>query len=196
MAEKNYRSFTGITGFHYKVLDGNSSAKKVERIRGLKEITVSKEQSIERAHGDNGVMETATTNGVVEVESTFHHLPLEDRVEIFGLEKLESGVVGVGENSSPYVAILFEKTFEDGARETVALLKGMFTLPENSGATKESGSVEFAEDTSSGEFIPVEVAGFEKRTAYIFGYDEAGSNKRYNEIYKLVFGEEPEGITP
>ena len=50
MAEKNYRSFTGLTEFYYKV-HGEGGVQKVadpERIKYLQEISVSKDQDIEK----------------------------------------------------------------------------------------------------------------------------------------------------
>ncbi|WP_239724559.1 major tail protein [Mammaliicoccus sp. A-M4] len=200
---KNYRAFTGLTGFDYKV--EGSEVSKVEEIDGLQEISVSKEQSIEKAYGSNKVMEMAVTNGTVELESTFHKLPLEDRTALFGLTKSDNGVIGVGNDTPPYVAVMFAKTMEDGSTEYVGLPKGIFTFPEFSGNTKED-SVEFSQDSSTGEFMQAKVEGFEKEQTMLLGHDEPGSTKMRDAIYKAVFGEphpeagsgeeEPEEETP
>ncbi len=187
---KNYRSFTGLTGFQYKV--EGSEVQTVERIKGLQEISVSKEQSIEKAYGDNGIMEMATSNGSVELESTFHKLPLEDRTALFGLTKNDDGVIGVGNDTPPYVGVMFTKTMEDGSNEYVGLPKGIFTFPEFSGNTKEDG-VEFSQDQSTGEFMQAKVEGFEEEQTMLLGHDEKGSTKMRDAIYKAVFGvEHPE----
>lgn len=188
---KQYNSFTGLTGFYYKVHgeDGVKGGTNPERIKYLQEISVSKEQSIERAYGDNTTAELAVASGTTEVESTFHHLPLEDRVALFGLTKNDDGVVFVGEQTPPYVACLFEKTTESGAREVVGLFKGIFTLPEIEGQTKED-KVEFSQDKSKAEFMSVDVEGVEGMQSFVLGRDEKGSTKMRDAIYKLVFGEE------
>ena len=63
---KNYKSFTGLKGFHYKASGGSGVASvSAEAIKHLQEISVSKEQSIEKAYGDNVVAEMAVTNGTV-----------------------------------------------------------------------------------------------------------------------------------
>lgn len=183
---KKYNSFTGLTGFHYKV--HGEEAKKVERIEGLQEVSVSKEQSIEKAYGDNSVMEMAVSNGTIELESTFHHLPLEDRVALFGLNKTDDGLVYVGDNTPPYVSVIFEKTMESGAVEYVGLPKGLFTFPEVEGKTKEDG-VEFSQDQSTGEFMPTDIPGVEGKQAMILGRDEQGETKMRDAIYQKVFGE-------
>ncbi len=182
---KNYRSFTGLTGFQYKV--EGSEVQTVERIKGLQEISVSKEQSIEKAYGDNGIMEMATSNGSVELESTFHKLPIEDRTALFGLTKNDDGVIGVGNDTPPYVGVMFTKTMEDGSNEYVGLPKGIFTFPEFSGNTKEDG-VEFSQDQSTGEFMQAKVEGFEEEQTMLLGHDEKGSTKMRDAIYKAVFG--------
>lgn len=185
MAEKSYRSFTGLSGFKYKA--EGSTVSTVEDIKYLQEISVSKEQSIEKAYGDNKVAEMAVTNGTVELESTFHKLPLEDRTVLFGLTKSENGVIGVGNNTPPYVAVMFEKTMEDGSIEYVGLPKGIFTFPEMSGNTKEDG-VEFSQDQSTGEFMQAEVEGFEEEQTMLLGHDEKGSTTMRDAIYQAVFG--------
>ena len=184
---KNYKSFTGLTGFHYKVQDSDT-VSEVERVEYLQEISVSKDQSIEKAYGDNKVAEMAVTHGTVELSSTFHKLPIEDRTALFGLETTAEGAVGVGNNNPPYVGVMFSKTMEDGSVEYVGLPKGLFTFPEVTGTTKQD-SVEFSQDQSTGEFMQAEVPGFEKEQTMIMGHDEAGSTAMRDFIYNAVFGE-------
>ncbi|KTT86012.1 phage tail protein [Mammaliicoccus sciuri] len=196
---KSYKSFTGLTGFYYKTEGGE--IKKAERIKFLQEISVSKEQSIEKAYGDNGVAEMAVTNGTVELESTFHHLPLEDRINLFGLEQDEDGIVAVGNDTPPYTAVIFEKTTENGPTEYVGLKKGLFTFPEVSGQTKED-SVEFSQDQSTAEFMETEIEGFKEPKTMLLAKDEKGSTKGRDMLWQKIFGEtfeggsEEEGNTP
>ena len=157
MPEKNYHSFTGLSEFYYQVEGGElNEIKDPERIKYLQEISVTKDQEVEKAYGDNVVAEMAVANGTIEVEAGFHKLPLEDRVALFGLEENEDGLVAVGNDTPPYVAVMFAKTMEDGSREYVGLPKGMFTFPELEGNTKEDG-VEFSSDSSTGEFMQAPV---------------------------------------
>ncbi|MGE7364270.1 major tail protein [Staphylococcus cohnii] len=193
MAEKNYRAFTGLTGFYYKTLGDEEGVQAVtdpERIKYLQEISVSKEQSIEKAYGDNVPAELAVASGTTEVEATFHKLPLEDRVNLYGLHQTEEGAVFVGESTPPYTACIFQKTMEDGSSEYVGLFKGIFTLPEISGNTKEDG-VEFSQDQSNAEFMPVEVEGIDGMQSYVLGHDPKGSTKMRDYIWEKVFGAKP-----
>jgi len=189
-AEKNYRSFTGLTEFYYKVHGEDGAVNVVkdpERIKYLQEISVSKDQSIEKAYGDNTVAEMAVSNGTIEVEAGFHKLPLEDRVALFGLEKSEAGIVSVGNDTPPYIAVVFAKTMEDGSKEYVGLPKGLFTFPDLEGSTKEDG-VEFSSDSASAEFMPAKVVGFTEEKSMLLGHDEKGSTVMRDAIFKAVFG--------
>lgn len=192
MAEKNYRSFTGLTEFYYKVHGEDvQQVTDPERIKYLQEISVSKDQDIEKAYGDNQVAEMAVANGTIEVEAGFHKLPLEDRVALFGLEKSESGIVSVGNDTPPYVAVMFAKTMEDGSREYVGLPKGLFTFPEVEGNTKEDG-VEFSSDSTTAEFMQAPVKGFEEEKAMLMGHDAKGSSIMKDAIWEAVFGQSSE----
>lgn len=192
MAEKNYRSFTGLTEFYYKVHGEDvQQVTDPERIKYLQEISVSKDQEIEKAYGDNQVAEMAVANGTVEVEAGFHKLPLEDRVALFGLEKSESGIVSVGNDTPPYVAVMFTKTMEDGSREYVGLPKGLFTFPEVEGNTKEDG-VEFSSDSTTAEFMQAPVKGFEEEKAMLMGHDAKGTTVMKDAIWEAVFGQSSE----
>lgn len=189
MAEKNYRSFTGLTEFYYKVHGEDvQQVTDPERIKYLQEISVSKDQDIEKAYGDNQVAEMAVANGTIEVEAGFHKLPLEDRVALFGLEKSESGIVSVGNDTPPYVAVMFAKTMEDGSREYVGLPKGLFTFPEVEGNTKEDG-VEFSSDSTTAEFMQAPVKGFEEEKAMLMGHDAKGTSVMKDAIWEAIFGE-------
>ncbi|WP_019469708.1 major tail protein [Staphylococcus cohnii] len=189
MAEKNYRSFTGLTEFYYKVHGEDVQVvTDPERIKYLQEISVSKDQNIEKAYGDNQVAEMAVANGTIEVEAGFHKLPLEDRVALFGLEKSEDGIVSVGNDTPPYVAVMFAKTMEDGSREYVGLPKGLFTFPELEGNTKEDG-VEFSSDSTTAEFMQAPVKGFEEEKAMLLGHDAKGTSVMKDAIWEAIFGE-------
>ena len=192
MPEKNYHSFTGLSEFYYQVEGGElNEIKDPERIKYLQEISVTKDQEVEKAYGDNVVAEMAVANGTIEVEAGFHKLPLEDRVALFGLEENEDGLVAVGNDTPPYVAVMFAKTMEDGSREYVGLPKGMFTFPELEGNTKEDG-VEFSSDSTTAEFMQAEVKGFEEEKTMLLGHDEKGATVMKDAIWAAVFGESEE----
>lgn len=194
--EKNYRAFTGLDEFYYQTEGSDVNAvTDPERIKYLQEISVSKDQEIEKAYGDNVVAEMAVTNGTVEVEAGFHKLPLEDRVKLFGLEEDEDGLVAVGNDTPPYTAVMFAKTMEDGSREYVGLPKGIFTFPEDEGQTKED-SVEFGSSSTTAEFMEKEITGFEQPKTMLMGHDAKGSTTTRDLIWEKIFGSLQEDVTP
>ncbi|MBF7028933.1 MULTISPECIES: major tail protein [Staphylococcus] len=187
---KNYKSFTGLTGFYYMIHGENevNGGTEAERIKYLQEISVSNETSLESAYGDNEVAEVAQASSPVEVEASFHKLPLEDRIKLFGLEESEDGLVGVGQANAPYVSILFAKTTEQGGVEYVALPKGILSMGDTEGQTKEDG-VEFSQDSVTGTFMPEEVEGFEEKKSFFLGADEDGKTDKRDAIWNKLFGQ-------
>lgn len=187
---KNYKSFTGLTGFYYKVHGSDKvyGGTDAERIKYLQEISVSNETSLESAYGDNEVAEVAQASAPVELEASFHKLPIEDRVKLFGLEETEDGLVGVGQANAPYVSILFAKTMEQGHVEYIALPKGVLSQGDLEGATKEDG-VEFSQDSVTGTFMPDEVPGFTEKKSFFFGEDKDGETAKRDAIWEKLFGQ-------
>ena len=185
---KNYKSFTGLTGFYYKVHGSDEvlGGTDPERIKYLQEISVSNEVSLESAYGDNEVAEVAQASSPVEIEASFHKLPIEDRIKLFGLEEVD-GIVGVGQARAPYVSILFAKTTEQGGAEYVALPKVILSQGDLEGTSKEDG-VEFSQDTVTGTAIPAEVKGFSENKSFFFGADEDYKTEKRDAIFQKLFG--------
>lgn len=185
--EKNYRSSTGVTGFHYGVVGDGLVAEEVERIKYLQTITVEMPQEPVRAYGDNQVAEIAVSNGDISVSSAFHKLPMEDKKVLLGMETVD-GISAVGSTDNPpYVAAMFEKTHEDGSVEYVGLPKGIFTRPSVEGNTKED-SVEFSSDEIEAAFMDRKVDGFKDEKSVLFAVDEKGETTNRDAIYEKVFG--------
>lgn len=192
---KQTTSFTGLDNFNYKVLNEDGAGVKTpERIKGLQEITISKEQEVVKAHGDNRTMETAVSNGDVEIESGFHTLSLEDRTALFGLEVDEDGIVAVGNDTPNDVAVLLERTSAEG-REVVGLISGKFTFAEVEGSTT-SDEIEFSSQSTTGTFIAKDVEGYDEPKAMYLGFDPTGTNTALHSIWKKVFNEDhPDAVT-
>ena len=189
MAEKNYRSSTGVDEFYYAVLDGTDTATGApERVKFLQSITIDMPQDIVRAYGDNTTAEMAVSNGDISVTSAFHKVPTEDRARLFGLEQTTDGLYSYGSTDNPpYVAVVFAKTHEDGSKEWVGLPKGMFMRPSISGSTKTEG-VEFSSDEITAQFMDREVAGFNVEKSVIFGADDKGVTVSRDAIFTAIFG--------
>ncbi len=198
MAElnKNYKSNTGVEEFYYGVLDEQNelTIKEAtpELVDFLKTITVTREQSIEKAHGSNKIAEMATVNGTVTVEGAFHKLPKEDKIKLLGLPTTEGGVYGIGQDDvSPYVACVFAMTYEDGHKEWVGLPKGKFIVSElANGQTKQESEIEWGESPITAEFMDRKVNGFDTERSAIFAETDKGDKEAVNEFFNLVFGKD------
>lgn len=192
MAEKLYHATTGVDEFYYGVLDPSDETVIVkslpERIKFLQEISVSANQELAKAFGDNSVAEIATSNGEVEVSGKFHKIPKEDLITILGLETTESGLFAYGKDDNPpYVAVVFARTYEDGSKEWVGLPKGKFIRPENSSQTKEDG-VEFSSDEIEAQFMDRKVKGFNGEKSTVFAVTKKGEDVARDELFDAIFG--------
>lgn len=187
---KNYHSTTGVEEFYYGVLSEDETKiveANPELIDYLQEITVTREQTLERAYGSNKVAEIAISNGPVEVSSTFHKLPKEDLITLLGLSEAGSLYGLSNQDNPPYVAVVFAKTREDGSKEWVGLPKGKFTTPEQSATTK-TDSVEFGSDEISAEFMDRRVEVFGKDMSVVFAETKSDDKEAVEEFFQAVFG--------
>lgn len=196
MADKVYRSSTGVTEFYYAVLsEADVAVGTPERIEYLQTITVEMPQEPVRAYGDNKTAEIAVSSGNTTVTSAFHKLPFEDRQVLLGLETSADGLSSYGSTDNPpYVACVFAKTHEDGSKEWVGLPKGIFLRPSIAGETKTDG-VTFSSDEISAEFMDREVAGFDEEKSVVFGRDEKGSTTARDALFQAIFAQAYPGTT-
>lgn len=199
MAEKYYRSSTGVDEFYYGVIDETGAAVivgKPERIKFLQTINIEMPQEPVRAYGDNQTAEIAVSAGNTSVTSAFHKLPDEDKVILFGLEKTTEGLYAYGSTDTPpYVACVFAKTYEDGSKEWVGLTKGIFMRNTTTGQTKQDG-VEFSSEEVTAEFMDREVEGFTEEKSLLFARDAKGTTTQRDALFQAVFGQAyPTAIT-
>ncbi|MCM3030386.1 MULTISPECIES: major tail protein [unclassified Niallia] len=185
--EKSYRSSTGVDEFYYGEVGDGIVASYIERVKFLQNISVEMPQEIQKAYGDNKTAEMAVSSGDITVTAAFHRIPTEDKQRILGLEVVD-GLTSMGsEDYSPYVAVVFAKTFEDGSREYVGLPKGIFTRPNIEGQTKED-SAEFTSEEIEAQFMDREVTGFTKEKSVIFATDKKGSTTNRDALFMKIFG--------
>lgn len=190
VAKKNYRAFTGLKEFYYGELsddDKKITAESPERVQFLQDIAISTPQEVVKAFGDNEVAELAVSTSTTTLSTTFHKLPIEDKIRLYGMKKV-NGMAAVTNNMTPpYVACAFAKTAEDGGTEWIGFAKGMFTIPDENGKTKEE-SVEFGNAETSAEFMPREVEGSNEKVVYLLGYDKPGETTNRDALFMAIFG--------
>lgn len=196
--EKVYRASTGVDEFYYGEIDEAKNTllegKNIERVKFLQTINIEMPQEIVRAYGDNKTAEMATSAGDISLTSGFHKIPLEDKERLLGWEKSE-GITAVGSSDiSPYVAVVFAKTYENGSTEYVGLPKGLFTRPNIEGNTKEDG-VEFSSEEIEAQFMDRKVKGFDKDKSVLFAHDKKGETTNRDKLFNILFGQEHPGDT-
>lgn len=190
MAEKNYRTFTGLKEFYYGILNATEDGiveNVPERIKFLQNISIETPQEIAKAYGDNTVAEMAVSTDVTTLTTTFHHIPIEDRAKIYGYKEFNGMYALTAEPQPPYVACVFARTAEDGGTEWLGFTKGIFTLATTEGETK-GDSVEFSGAETSGEFMPRTIDGLEDEVTYLVAYDPAGETTQRDALFQAVFG--------
>lgn len=191
MAEvKKYRAFTGLKEFYYGELKETEDGIKgtaVERIKFLQNISTETSQEIVRSYGDNEVAELAVSNGPTTLTTQFHTIPTEDRARLYGMKKINGLLAHTTENRPPYVACAFARTAEDGGTEWLGFAKGMFTMPNTEGQTKEDG-VEFGNAETTGEFMQRELNGANEKAVYLVGYDAPGETTNRDALFQAIFG--------
>lgn len=188
MAEKKYSGKIGVTNFYYAVLNDKDEivGTEPERIRYLQQASIEFTQEISKAYGDNQVAEIAVSNGAVTVSTQFHSVPQVDQDIIFGSEVVGGISAYGGDDTPPYIAIVYEVSHNDGSSSWLGLTKGKFTRPSEESSTKQE-SVEFGSDTVSGEFMDRMIDGFQKPKSYLKGFDEAGATTNRDAIFQKVF---------
>lgn len=194
MAKKSNRATTGVDEFYFAVLSSDDeasfTAEGITRIPFLQEITVDMPQTVERAYGDNRTAELAVSNGNLTITTKFHAVPTESKAVLFGLETTVEGLSAYGaEDTPPYVAAVFARTYQDGAKEWVGLTKGMFLRPGMNAETKGEG-VTFSSDEVTGEFMERFVEGYKTEKSILTGRDEAEEVTARDTMFMKVFGSE------
>ncbi|MCA1021794.1 major tail protein [Halobacillus litoralis] len=197
--EKNYRKDTGVDEFYYGLLSETGTeliTGDPERVKFLQNITVEMPQEPVRAYGDNTTAEIAVSDGPITVNGAFHKIPSEDKEKLLGLEKTTSGLLSYGSGDNPpYVACIFAKTYEDGSKEWVGLLKGMFMRP-NVNAQTKGESTEFSAEEITASFMDREVSEFPEGKSVLMGKDPKGDVTMRDALFQEVFGKPHPGAAP
>lgn len=188
MAEKKYSGKVGVTNFYYAVLDDSDKAQgSPERIKFLQNASIEFSQEISRAYGDNTTAELAVANGPLSVTTQFHNVPQEDQDIIYGAEVVEGISAYGGDDNPPYIACALQVTHENGDSSWIGLAKGKFMRSSEENNTKED-SVEFGNDSTEGEFMDRQVAGYSKPKSYLKGYEAKGETEIRDTLFQKVFG--------
>lgn len=191
---KSYRANVGISGFYYAKLieDTESNAEYGEKVYVPfpQSVGIETEQEIVKSYGGNTVAEMAVSTGITTLTMGFHHLPLEVRQDLLGLEVEDGLTIQKSSVTPPYVAIILQQDKANGDAELVGLTKGMFQLPSVEGTTKED-SIEFQNAEIEGEFSARLFDDVTQVLAEVKADDAEGTREKFEA--KVFQTEEEEG---
>lgn len=190
-------STIGVKEFHYAKLskEPGSITEAIKSVKFIQNITVTPTQEVHKQYGDDTIAQMATSNGPVNISSTFGRVPLADKKVLYGFKEID-GLTAYGENAQPpFVAIVFARTFADGSKEWFGLLKGMFKVGNTAGQTKQEG-IEYQTEETTAEFMAREIEGQDEKFIYLLGKDEPGETTQRDALFKAIFGQPFPGSVP
>ena len=141
--------YRGVEGLVYAEVtkDDNEESEggyvtgEVKPLAGVGEISRTTESSSEPHYYDNLPAIVIDSTGSDEVTCTVSAIPLDVLAEVTGqYYDKETGMMVEGERSSKYFALGYRTQKTDGSEVLVWRLKGTFSIPDNTHATKDDGT--------------------------------------------------------
>lgn len=147
----------GLRNLHIALLTSDATEGAVyaapEKLARAIEATITPTITSTTLYADDGAAETASALGEVEVEINIDQLSTAMQAKVLGHTVNADGVlVKKSSDTAPYLALGFSSPNSDGTEKYVWLLKGKFSLPEQTFRTK-GGEVEFQTPTLSAVFV-------------------------------------------
>lgn len=145
----NITEYRGVEGLVYAEVTKDDNAEseggyvtgEVKPLAGVGEISRTTESSSEPHYYDNLPAIVIDSTGSDEVTCTVSAIPLDVLAEITGqYYDEETGMMVEGERSSKYFALGYRTQKTDGTEVLVWRLKGTFSIPDNTHATKDDGT--------------------------------------------------------
>ena len=169
----------GICKCHYAVLTVTPQASgedliayaKPVKIPDLEEISITESYAEGKNYADNICNIAVKIVNNADISMTFSNVSRKIEAELAGKTyvngQMESGV----EDTQKSVAILFQKTFDDGSYENIVYYNCKLSRDDNGGSTKGE-SISFQGVTISGTAIPLS----NNKLSYIIASDEVGED--------------------
>lgn len=149
-------AIVGLKNFYFATLikDDESGITYEDPIRLPKIISADITPSSNSAtlYADDGPCETDTVLGEIAVSIEISELSLEHQAALLG-HTVEKGVMTQkGEDTAPYVAIMFESKKSNGKKRYAKLLKGKFQVPKETTKTKDN-NITYQTAKLEGKFV-------------------------------------------
>jgi phi13 family phage major tail protein len=131
----------GLSDLYYAILTKDDSTgvnyQAPVKVIGAINAKISPKSNTENLYSDDGVSETVTTLGEIEVELDVKDLPFSAQAALLGHSVSNGILVKKATDTAPYVAIGFKSKKSNGKYRFVWLYKGKFQLPEREHKTME-----------------------------------------------------------
>lgn len=153
----------GLKDVHYAILltddETGATYDPPVRIVGAIEATITPTVNTETLYADDAPSEVASAMGEIELELNVKDVPLDVQAALLGHTLNDEGVlIKDKDDQAPYIALGFKSLKSNGKYRYIWLLKGKFSIPEQSYMTKQD-TPEFQTPTISGSFVVRESDG-------------------------------------
>lgn len=192
-------AITGLRGFRYCIIEKDdetslSYSKEIKRLIGARSVKISPKTDTGELHGDDQLLETASSLGAIDVEIDITELGLKERSELLGY-KYENGVLKENKDfNPPEIAFGFmapKSPKSGGGFRMVWLLKGKMEPLDEEAKTKED-KIEFQTPKAKFKFMPRINDGHYKFTADT-DIEGAPTEKEFFTVGFLEKGKKEEG---
>jgi phi13 family phage major tail protein len=159
--------------FYAKIIEDSRDAISYEtpvRIAKAISATITPTVNSETLYADDGPSETATSIGGIEVTLGVDNLSLAVQADLLGKQIASGVLLDSSEDTAPYVAVGFRSVKTNGSYRYVWLLKGQFSIPEDSYETK-GDTPAFQTPEITGNFV---VRDFDSHWRFTGDDDQAG----------------------
>lgn len=150
----------GVNKFYYAKqtvedqADSAATYSSPTAVPGLRTVVRTVESNTNTLYADNGPYDTDSAMGDITVSLELAELPLDVQADLLGgtYDNTNKTITRKSNDTSKYVAIMFEGTMADGSKRCVKLYKGKFGIPDDSYKTKEE-NIEWQPETIEGKFV-------------------------------------------
>lgn len=136
----------GVSNLHYAIQTAEDTATTAAtygtpvHVKDTVSVDVQVESETAVLYADNGPAESATGLGAVNVSLEISELSLVDQGALLGhtVDSQTGQLDKKTTDTAPYVALMFEFLMANGKKRCVKLYKGKFTIPNETGQTREA----------------------------------------------------------
>ena len=165
MSTSTYNAVVGVKDFVYAALTANTDTATVApaygtvySIPGINQANYNANGSLTRLYGDDGVFAAAETTGDQTLSIDLADIPDADKARLLGHTYANGALSQSSSDTSPYVAVGFKLSLDNGAYRYVWFAKVKFSKLNQDATTKES-SVSYQTQMMEGAILNLTYSG-------------------------------------